>query len=227
MSAASALPELESRLGYTFKDRALLEQALTHSSKSASANNERLEFLGDRVLNLVMAEALYKTFPDESEGNLAKRHSALVQGRMLAVVGGTIGLGEFLNLSDSERQSGGAENDNILSDAMEATLGAVFLDGGLEPARVTIIRLWGNNIATLTAAHHDPKTELQEWVQARGLPLPEYAVLNKSGPDHAPLFEIEVRVRGYDPVPAEGPSRRQAEKTAARKMLAVVKGEKI
>lgn len=227
MSAGPALAELESRLGYSFKNRALLEQALTHSSKSASANNERLEFLGDRVLNLVIAEALYKTFPDESEGNLAKRHSALVQGRMLAVIAGTIDLGDFLNLSDSERQSGGAENDNILSDAMEATLGAMFLDGGLEPAQAAIIRLWGANIATLTEAHHDPKTELQEWVQARGLPLPDYAILTKSGPDHAPLFEIEVRVRGFDPVAAEGPSRRQAEKTAARKMLAIIKGDKI
>lgn len=228
MSAAPALAELESRLGYHFKSRTLLEQALTHSSsRSGTANNERLEFLGDRVLNLVIAEALFKTFPDESEGNLAKRHSALVQGRMLAVVGGTIGLGEFLNLSDSERHSGGAENENIVSDAMEAALGAMFLDGGLEPARETILRLWGGNIETLTDAHHDPKTELQEWVQARGLPLPEYTILAKSGPDHAPLFEIEVRVRGYAPVVADGPSRRQGEKTAARKMLAMIKGEKI
>lgn len=226
MSGIDTLSGLESRLGYRFNDRSKLEHALTHSSRSNRVNNERLEFLGDRVLNLVVAESLYKIFPDENEGNLAKRHSALVQGRMLAVIAGTIGLGEFLNLSDSERQSGGAENENILSDAMEATLGAIFLDGGLEPAREVIVRLWGDNISTLADTGHDPKTELQEWVQARGLPLPDYNILNKSGPDHAPMFEIEVRVRGYDPIVAEGSSRRQGEKTAARKMLAVVKGDK-
>lgn len=226
MSEKPALSILESRLGYTYKDRAFLEQALTHSSRSGTTNNERIEFLGDRVLNLVIAENLFHRFPDESEGNLAKRHSALVQGRMLAIVGGIIGLGEFLNLSDAERQSGGAANENILSDAMEATLGSIFLDGGLDVAREVILRLWGDNITTLTEAHQDPKTELQELVQSRGLPLPEYEIVSKSGPDHAPRFEVEVRVRGYDPVVAEGPSRRHGEKAAATRMLAQLKVQK-
>lgn len=220
-----SLDDLETRIGYTFENRAFLQQALTHSSRSGAKNNERIEFLGDRVLNLVIAESLFRRFPDESEGNLAKRHSALVQGRMLAVIGGIVGLGDFINMSDAERQSGGAENENILSDAMEAALGAIFLDGGLEPARDVILRLWGDNITTLTEVHQDPKTELQEWVQARGLPLPEYIIVDRSGPDHAPLFVIEVRVRGYDPVRAEGSSRRQGEKTAARKMMTIVKGD--
>lgn len=226
MSARRPLFDLEARLGYNFKSPAWLEQALTHSSKSGTVNNERIEFLGDRVLNLVIAESLFLRFPEEHEGNLAKRHSALVQGRMLSIIGGIIGLGEFINLSDSERMAGGAENENILSDAMEATLGAIFLDGGLDAARDVILKLWGDNIATLTEAHQDPKTELQEWVQARGLPLPGYEIVSKSGPDHAPRFEIEVRVRGYDPIVAEGSSRRQGEKIAAQKMLAQLKGPK-
>lgn len=226
MSEKPSLSVLESRLGYTFQSRAWLEQALTHSSKSGSPNNERIEFLGDRVLNLVMAESLFKRFPQESEGALAKRHSALVQGRMLAVIAGIIGLGEFINMSDAERMAGGGGNENILSDAMEATLGAIFLDAGLDQARKVILTLWGDNIDTLTDAHQDPKTELQEWVQARGLPLPEYRIVSRSGPDHAPLFEVEVKVQGYEPIVAEGPSRRQGEKTAAQRMIKHVKGHK-
>lgn len=218
-----SLKSLQDRLGYYFKDSALLELALTHSSRVGKPSNERIEFLGDRVLNLVMAESLYHRFPNEPEGNLAKRHSALVQGRMLTVIAGTLDLGVYIILSDGERAGGGAEKENILSDAMEATLGAIFIDGGLDAARDVIVRLWGENIDTLTDAHQDPKTELQEWVQARGLPLPAYEIISRSGPDHAPVFEIEVRVQGYDPVLADGPSRRQAEKTAARRMLAAVR----
>lgn len=194
---------IEDKLGYSFQNPALIEQALTHSSKSGNANNERLEFLGDRVLNLVMAEALYKHFPQEPEGSLAKRHSALVQGHMLAVIATMIRLSEDIILSDSERQSGGAGNENILSDAMEALLGAVFLDGGIEPARRIIITLWGDNIYNIAQISQDPKTELQEWVQARALPLPEYEIVDRSGPDHAPVFVVEVRVEGVDPLRAE------------------------
>jgi ribonuclease-3 len=218
------LQSLQDKISYHFQNAELLKQALTHSSKNGDLNNERLEFLGDRVLNLVMAQALYERFPKEAEGAMAKRHSALVQGRMLAVVGTTLGLGDYLILSESERHSGGAENENILSDGMEALLGAVFLDGGLEPARQIILTLWGDNIDNLTEAHQDPKTELQEWVQARGLPLPEYEIVDKTGPDHAPLFVIEIRVQGYEPIRAEGPSRRQGEKTAAGRMLRKVLG---
>jgi ribonuclease-3 len=221
----AAFFDLEQKLSYRFKNPALLEQALTHSSRSAAANNERLEFLGDRVLNLVMAQALYQTFPSENEGQLAKRHAALVQGQMLGVIASVVSLGDYIVMSDAERTAGGAEKENILSDAMEALLGAIFLDGGLEPARDIILRLWGDNIATLADAHQDPKTELQEWVQARGLPLPSYEIVGRSGPDHAPVFEIELRVQGYDPIIAEGPSRRQGEKTAARRMLSVLKKE--
>lgn len=214
---------IEGKLGYRFKDASLVEQALTHSSKSGNVNNERIEFLGDRVLNLVVAEALYKHFTNEPEGNLAKRHSALVQGHMLAVIASMINLGDDIILSDSERHSGGAENENILSDAMEALLGAVFLDGGIDPARTIILKLWGDNIYNLTQVNQDPKTELQEWVQARGLPLPQYEIVGRSGPDHAPVFIIEVKVEGHDPLKAEGNSRRAAEKKVAHMMLTALR----
>lgn len=214
---------IQGKLGYRFTNLSLAEQALTHSSKSGDLNNERLEFLGDRVLNLVIAAALYAHFPDEPEGHLAKRHSALVQGHMLAVIASMIKLGEDIILSDSERHSGGAENENILSDAMEALLGAIYLDGGLAPAEKIILTLWGENIYNLTQVSQDPKTELQEWVQARALPLPAYEIVDRSGPDHAPIFIIEVRVEGYAPIQAEGNSRRSAEKKAALMMLNILR----
>ena len=200
-----------------------MEQALTHSSKVGAANYERIEFLGDRVLNLVIAHTLFEQFPSDSEGNLAKRHSALVQGRMLAAIGTQVNIHDFVILSEAERQSGGAENENIISDAMEALLGAIFLDGGLEAVRPVIIRLWDKYIVSHNELPQDAKTELQEWVQARGLPLPEYVISGRTGPDHAPEFEVEVRVQGYSSVKANGSSRRQAEKEAAKIMMTNLK----
>lgn len=220
------LSTLEDKIGYTFKNRDWLERALTHSSSMDDKNYERLEFLGDRVLGLVMAEALFTHFPDESEGGLARRHSALVQGRTIALLGQQNGIGEYIIMSVAERASGGGEKENIVADVMEAMLGAIFLDAGLDAAKEVILRLWGENIDTLSDAPQDPKTELQEWVQARGLPLPLYEIVEKSGPDHAPEFVIEVRVEGEKPITANGPSRRQAEKTAARVMLRHLKGLK-
>jgi ribonuclease-3 len=215
--------ELEQMIGYRFRNPTYMEQALTHSSKAGAANYERIEFLGDRVLNLVMAHTLYEQFPNENEGNLAKRHSALVQGRMLAAIGTSVNIHDFVILSEAERQSGGAENENIISDAMEALLGAIFLDGGLEAVRPVIIRLWDKYILAHNELPQDAKTELQEWVQARALPLPEYVISGRTGPDHAPEFEIELRVQGAQPVKAHGPSRRHAEKEAAKLMLLQLK----
>jgi ribonuclease-3 len=219
------LAALEEKIGYRFKDRKLLDRAMTHSSTGEKHNYERLEFLGDRVLGLVVAHMLHEAFPEESEGGLAKRHSALVQGRTLAQIAAMNALGDHVIMAPSEREAGGAENENILSDALEALLGAVYIDGGLEPAAALIKKFWGNNIHTLTDAPQDPKTELQEWVQARSLPLPEYEIVSQTGPDHAPVFIIELRIQGEEPVRAEGPSRRQAEKTAARVMLRNLKGD--
>lgn len=219
------LTSLEEKIGYRFKERSWLERALTHASTSDDNNYERLEFLGDRVLGLVMAEALCEHFPDEAEGGLARRHSALVQGRTIAEIGQSNGLGEYIIMSVAERASGGGEKENIIADVLEAMLGAIFIDGGFLAAKKVILSLWGDNIDTLADAPMDPKTELQEWVQARGLPLPVYDIIEKSGPDHAPEFVIEVRVEGQKPVTANGNSRRAAEKTAAGVMLRRVKGD--
>lgn len=223
MSSAD-LHAFQAQIGYDFADSALLEQALTHSSHSGDTNNERLEFLGDRVLNLIIAHALFAAFPDEAEGALAKRHAGLVQGRMLIQIANEMAFGDFLILSDSERASGGAQNENILSDAVEAVIGAIYLDGGYDPAQKLVLRLWGTRVHTINETHADPKTELQEWVQGKGWPLPDYEISGRSGPDHAPTFEITLQVRGQDAVTASGPSRRAAEKEAARIMLDQLKG---
>lgn len=217
------LEKLQKLIGYQFQDLHWLERAMTHSSTAEDYNYERLEFLGDRVLGLVIANALFETFRKEREGGLAKRHAALVQGRTLAVIASMNKLGEYIILSDAERKAGGTENENILADILESLIGAIFVDGGYEPARDFILKFWGDNIETLTEAPLDPKTELQEWVQAKSLPLPVYEVVDKTGPDHAPVFTIELTVQGQTSLRAEGPSRRQAEKTAARQMLARLK----
>jgi ribonuclease-3 len=218
MSGASDLTLLQGKLGYQFKNIALLKQALTHASMMGEASNERLEFLGDRVLNLSIAHALYRAFPKEAEGSLAKRNTGLVQAKMLATVASEIGLVSFLQVL------GGAANENILADAMEAIIGAVFLDGGYEPAENIVLTLWGNNITRMSEIYADPKTELQEWAQGRGLPLPSYEIITRYGPDHAPVFEIELTVKGQEKILATGASRRAAEKEAARLLLQKVKG---
>lgn len=215
--------ELEKVIGYKFNDVHLLERALTHSSTNDDYNYQRLEFLGDRVLGLAIADALFHEFRGENEGGLAKRHTALVQGRTCAIIGQVYNLGDFVILSQSERESGGHLNENIIADVVESLLGAIYIDGGYEAAQKVILKLWKNNIQTLETAPQDSKTELQEWVQARGLDLPLYEVVEKSGPDHAPVFLIRVSVDGEGYVEAEGTSRRQAEKTAARLMLKKIK----
>lgn len=221
----SAIPydKVEEVIGYKFQDRHFLERALTHSSTGDEYNYQRLEFLGDRVVGLVIADALFKKFRNENEGGLAKRHTALVQGSTLAVIGQAHGLNEFILFSNAEKDAGGSQNENIISDVVESLLGAIYIDGGYDAAKEVILRLWGDNIETLEKAPQDPKTELQEWVQARQLPLPLYKILSKEGPDHSPIFTIQLSVTGYDPINAEGPSRRQTEKTVARKMLRILK----
>lgn len=211
--------KLGEKIGYAISVSPRLEAALTHSSAGGESNYERLEFLGDRVLGLVMAEILYETFPDETEGGLAKRHAALVQGRTLAEIAREIDLGDIMVLSDSERSGGGADNENILADGLEALMGALYLDAGLEPCRNAIERLWGDRVRTMSEAPQDPKTALQEWAQARGLPLPVYEMTNREGPDHAPVFDVRVTVKGFLPQRACGPSIRAAEKEAARMLL--------
>lgn len=217
---ADALAEIQKHLGHTFSDQKRLEKALTHSSAGGTYNYERMEFLGDRVVGLVLATALFKIFPDEREGDLAKRHAALVQGKTLAKIAREIGLGDLMQLSDAERAAGGAENDNILADGLEALIGALFLDAGYDACRDAIERLWGDRVKIMRRPPQDPKTALQEWAQARSLSLPTYELLGRSGPDHAPIFEIRVKVGDYPPWAAKGTSRRAAEKLAAAMLLA-------
>lgn len=215
--------DLEKVIGYKFTDQHLLERALTHSSTNDDYNYQRLEFLGDRVLGLVMAHALFEEFRGENEGGLAKRHTVLVQGTTCAIIGQTHNIGDYIIFSSSERDAGGHMNENIIADVVESLLAAIYIDGGYDAAKNVILQLWGDNIKTLETAPQDAKTELQEWVQARGLALPHYEVIDKSGPDHAPIFIVQVNVDGADPVTAEGSSRRQTEKLAAQKILKIVK----
>ena len=222
------LPAFEQRFGYRFRDPAYLHHALTHASTGADRDYERLEFLGDRVLGLVVAHLLYEAFPDESEGLLARRHAALVSGVTLAGIGVGIGLGDVLHLSVAERAAGGAKNDNILGDVMEALIGAVYLDAGLEPCQAIIRKLWSDLLHTMVEPPQDPKTMLQEWAQARGLGLPEYILDGRDGPDHAPSFRISVRVKGMaESATGEGTSRRNAEKLAAISLLKIIEDKQV
>lgn len=210
---------LQEILRHRFRDDALLTAAMTHASTGTGNNYERLEFLGDRVLGLVMAELLYSLFPNEPEGHLAKRHAALVQGALLAVIAREINLGDSLILSEAERASGGADNENMLADGLEALIGALYLDAGLAPCQELIKRLWGDRVSILSNPPQDPKTALQEWAQGRGLPLPLYEVAERTGPDHAPAFTVRVTVQGFAPAAATGATRRAAEKESARILL--------
>lgn len=211
---------LQERLGYRFKDKDRLLKALTHSSTGTGKNYERLEFLGDRVLGLVMAQLIFEEFPEEHEGDLAKRHAALVQGQTLARIAREIDLGEAMQLSDAERASGGADNDHILADGVEGVLGALYLDAGLEACQRVLKELFGDTLYVMVKPPQDPKTALQEWAQARALPLPNYELVGKEGPDHAPTFAVRVSVEGFPPWTCQGPSRRVTEKQAAGMLLA-------
>lgn len=217
--------ELEKALGHRFKNQKLIEMALTHASmrggKVQHSDNERLEFIGDRVLGLVIAEVLSEQFPSASEGELARRYNRLVRGEACARVARAVGLGKHLILSESEAGSGGRAKGTILADAMEAILGAIFLDAGFEPARSAVRRLWASqdDQHTTSAAGPDAKSALQEWAQGKGLALPEYVEVSRKGPDHAPRFTSEVRIGGCAPARGEGASKRAAEQSAARALL--------
>lgn len=211
----SDLRALQNFIGYEFRDPELLKTALTHSSTGGTSNYERLEFLGDRVLGLAVADILYKKFPDEPEGHLAKRLAALVQGTFLAVIAGEMALGQYILFSDAEAAAGGAENENILADVFESLIGALYLDSDFSVCYALIERLWGDRFDEMKKPPQHPKTRLQEWAQGKNLPLPDYKIVEQSGPDHAPIFKVEVRVQGYNPVTAEGRSRQDAEKLVA------------
>lgn len=219
-------------LGHAFANPDLLREALTHRSAidrlrgrnlDLRHGNERLEFLGDRVLSLVVADLLILRFPDESEGELARRHAALVRAETLAEVARAIDLGARLTLADSEEATGGREKPAILADACEAIIGAIYRDGGLEAARAFVERHWVPRIEHDPTPPRDPKTTLQEWAQGRGLPLPSYREIGREGPPHAPQFVMEVIVRGRDPARGTGRTKREAERAAAVAMLESLK----
>ena len=201
----------------------MLERALTHASvrggKTERSDNERLEFIGDRVLGLAIAEILNKQYPDASEGELARRYNRLVRGEACAKVSRAIGLGVHLILSESEADSGGREKTTILADAAEALLGAVFLDAGFEKARTVVRKLWQDQSEPVPEVAVDAKSALQEWAQGQGLALPKYIVVSRKGPDHAPHFTAEVTISGREPAQGEGASKRIAEQEAATALL--------
>lgn len=208
-------------LDLEFADPTLLEQALTHRSASR-INNERLEFLGDAMLGLSVASLLYETRPEASEGDLSRARAALVNRRTLARVGRSIGIDEQLKLGAGELGSGGAQRDSAIADAIEAMIGAVLLDGGREAADALVRRLLAGSLESLPAADalKDAKTKLQEWLQARGLGLPVYAVDAVSGRDHNQTFAVSCKVASRaEPVTGRGSSRRRAEQAAAQAML--------
>ena len=223
MLRARKFKELETKLGHRFKNVALLERALTHASvrggKQERSDNERLEFIGDRVLGLAIAEVLNDQYPDASEGELARRYNRLVRGEACAKVSRAIGLGEHLILSESEADSGGREKTTILADAAEAVLGAVFLDGGFDKARAVVRKLWQAQSEPVPEVAVDAKSALQEWAQGQGLALPKYTVVARKGPDHAPHFTAEVLISGRAPAQGEGASKRIAEQAAATALL--------
>ena len=223
MAGQNKYAALEKALGCKFRDQDLLVRALTHGSVRQSASkridNERLEFLGDRVLGLVVAEHLHKSLPDVREGDLARRFNALVCGDTCADVGREVGLGQYLILSTSEADNGGREKDTILADAMEAVLGAVFLDRDFEAARRVVHAVWAERLEEIRTTKVDPKSALQEWAQSQSLRLPRYIEISRTGPDHNPCFVAEVVVEGLQPERGEGSSKRSAQQAAARTLL--------
>ncbi len=226
MKLSSELKAFAGRIGYTFKRPELLHRAVTHSSMSSPTrdDNQRLEFLGDRVLGLVMAEALFLADTSATEGQLAPRFNALVRKETCADVAREIDLGAVLKLGRSEMLSGGRRKEALLADAMEAVIAAVYLDGGFEAAKALVLRLWGKRVMAVDADARDAKTALQEWAQARKLPPPKYVVVERTGPDHAPVFTIEAQLENGKSQSATANSKRQAEQAAAKLLLARLEG---
>ncbi len=211
------MSELEHRIGYFFADKALLTRALTHTS-TAKDSYERMEFLGDRILSFIVAEMLYHAFPQEDEGALAKRLSALVKQGTLADIAAQLEMSSHVQMSGHESRV----TESILSDVVESLIAALYLDGGFTVAEKFIRRFWRDRLHKAVTPPEDAKSRLQEWAQGKAIPLPEYKIVERSGPDHAPLFTVEVSVAGQNSQRANGASKQIAEKEAARKMLEAI-----
>lgn len=216
---------LDDALGHRFRDPSLLAQALTHASAGVArhgqvVSNERLEFLGDRVLGLLVARMLYERFPGEDEGALSRRQAGLVRREALVRVARAIGLDRAMRLSAAEDEAGRRDNPNLLADACEAVIAALFLDGGLAAADSFVRCHWAALVEAEPEPPRDAKTALQEWAQGRGLPLPAYRESGREGPPHAPRFAVTVTLAGFAPEAGEGASKRVAEQDAAGRLLA-------
>jgi ribonuclease-3 len=228
MNDVTAAPAaLASFAEYEFTRPELLTEALTHPSAarrrgSARRGYERLEFLGDRVLGLIVAELLWRRFPNEAEGELTRRHTHLVRREALAEVAKAVGLGPRIIVSAGEDAAGVRHNPSVLADVCEAVIAALYIDGGLPAARNFVERWWETRLAALGAPPRDPKTALQEWAQARGLPLPAYRTVATEGPAHRRRFTVTVGVEGLPPATATGSSKRAAETAAAAAALAAL-----
>ncbi|MFC3209168.1 ribonuclease III [Aquamicrobium soli] len=208
------------RTGHAFKDLRLLETALTHSSAvKALTNNERLEFLGDRVLGLIVAELVFHRFPEAREGEIAPRFNALVDARTCAEIGEELELPDFVRADAALKKRMRGSGGNYLADAVEALIAALYLDGGLDVARAFVLRYWEPRLSTVVAKPANPKSELQEWVAKTSDARPEYAIENREGPDHQPVFTVLLKVRGLAPARGKGGSRRAAEEAAATELL--------
>ena len=205
-------------LGHRPRDAALFTRALTHSSRG-DEHYERLEFLGDRVLGLAIATWLYELFPDEPEGKLSRRLNALVSGETCADIGRELGLGRHLILGKQAREDGAADSDNVLGDVVEALIGALYLEAGLDSATAFIRRAWADRVSTDDKAPKHPKSALQEWAAANDRKPPTYATKDRSGPHHAPRFVVEVEIKGVGSASAEGLSKQEAETAAAKALL--------
>ena len=223
------MAELVRRLGHEFRDPRLLDRALTHASvgegvapqtSKAPRDNERMEFLGDRILGLLVADRLHTDYPEADEGQLSSRLHTLVDKHACGRVGAALGIGEAVRLSPGETKSGGRRKEGLIADAVEAVLAAVYLDGGLDAARMVFESAWAEELARPSERSlNNPKSVLQEWAQAQGRPLPTYTITGRTGSDHAPTFTLQVSVEGIEPLTASGRSRQEAEKAAATAML--------
>lgn len=217
--------ELEQRLGYTFQDKDFLQHALRHASaaKTPSESYERLEFLGDRVLGLVVADMLIKTFPDSREGGLAKRFSALVCERTLKNVADELDLS---SLVIAEKPDFAKERPSVVADALEALIAVIYLEAGYSVAREIIEKLWRDRLLSLEDVPKDPKSALQEWTHLMAMPMPTYTLINRTGPDHRPFFYVKVQVGNDYESCGQGTSLRLAEKMAAQNLLQSLEGQK-
>jgi ribonuclease-3 len=214
---------LEARLGYQFADYDNIERALTHSSVRKKANcafqYERLEFLGDRVLGLIIADMLFKNYSLANEGELSLRLNSLVNGKFLAEISDELKLHEFIRTGSDLKELTGTRMKNVRADVLEAVIGSIFLDGGLKSAAEFIDRFWGTRLYDDATARRDSKTELQEWSHSKQLGTPKYKEISRSGPDHDPIFIVAVLIEGMKEAEGTGSSKRAAEQAAAGKML--------